>query len=157
MYTSIFLQIIYMDIESKKRLELTNCLCASMRQSSRNISKTYNKHLKASGEKINANQVSILVTISQVNDGSINKISNLLKMERTTLTRNLNILKKSGWVKLNNGLDGRFTYINLTEKGNKVLSKVFPHWSKAQKHVKKILGDELDLFLKILKNINTNH
>ena len=145
-----------MDIESKKRLELTNCLCASMRQSSRNISQIYNKHLKASGEKINANQVSILVTMSQVDDGSITKISNLLKMDRTTLTRNLNILKKSGWVKSNKGSDGRFTYINLTSKGNKVLSKVFPHWSRAQEQVKKILGGELDTFLKNLKNINTN-
>ena len=43
-----------MDIENKKRLELTNCLCARMRQSSRNMSQIYNKHLKASGEKINA-------------------------------------------------------------------------------------------------------
>ena len=145
-----------MDIESKKKLELTNCLCASMRQSSRNISQIYNKHLKASGEKINANQVSILVTISQVDDGSINKISTLLKMERTTLTRNLNVLKKVGWVKSNTGSDGRFTYINLTTKGNKVLSKVFPHWSKAQEQVKKILGEELDSFQKNLKNINTN-
>ena len=67
-----------MGIETKKRLELKNCLCASMRQSSRNISQIYNKHLKASGEKINANQVSILVTISLVDDGSINKISNIL-------------------------------------------------------------------------------
>ena len=145
-----------MDIESKKRLELTNCLCASMRQSSRNISQIYNKHLKVSGEKINANQVSILVTISQVEDGSINKISNLLKMERTTLTRNLNILKKSGWVKSNTGLDGRFTYINLTAKGNKVLSKVFPYWKLAQDQVKKILGEELDSFRKNLNNLNTN-
>lgn len=145
-----------MDIETKKRLELTNCLCASMRQSSRNISQIYNKYLKASGENINANQVSILVTISQVDDGSINKISSLLKMERTTLTRNLNVLKQSGWVKSNNGLDGRFTYINLTPEGNKILSKVFPHWSKAQGQVKKILGKELDSFRKNLKKINTN-
>ena len=145
-----------MDIETKKRLELTNCLCASMRQSSRNISKIYNKHLKASGEKINANQVSILVTISQIDHGSISQISSLLKMERTTLTRNLNVLKKAGWVKSNTGSDERFTYINLTAKGNKVLSKVFPHWSKAQEQVKKILGGELDSFRKNLKNINTN-
>jgi DNA-binding MarR family transcriptional regulator len=79
-------------------------------------------------------------------------------MDRTTLTRNLNILKKSGWVKSNTGSDERFTYINLTAKGNKVLSKVFPHWSKAQEQVKKILGGELDSlrFRKTLKNINTN-
>ena len=147
-----------MDIETKKRWELSNCLCASIRQSSRNISQIYNKHLKASGEKINANQVSILVTISLVDVGSINKISNLLKMERTTLTRNLNVLKKAGWVKSNSGSDGRFTYIDLTAKGNKVLSKVFPHLSKAQEQVKKILGGELGTFLfrENLKNINTN-
>ena len=126
-----------MDIENKKRLELTNCLCASMRQSSRNISQIYNKHLKASGEKINANQVSILVTISQVDDGSINKISNLLKMERTTLSRNLNVLKKAGWVKSNTGSDGRFTYIDLTAKGNKVLSNVFPHWQQSSRSSEK--------------------
>ena len=53
-------------------------------------------------------------------------------MERTTLTRNLNVLKKSGWVKSNNGSDGRFTYIDLTAKGNKALSNVFPHWQLAQ-------------------------
>ena len=145
-----------MDIEAKKRLELKNCLCASMRQSSRNISQIYNKHLKASGEKINSNQVSILVTISQIDHGSISQISSLLKMERTTLTRNLNVLKKAGWVKSNTGSDGRFTYIDLTVKGNKVLSKVFPHWSKAQEQVQKILGGELDSFRKNLKNINTN-
>ena len=127
-----------------------------MRQSSRNISQIYNKHLKASGEKINANQVSILVTISQIDDGSISQISNQLKMERTTLTRNLNVLKKSGWVKSNTGSDGRFTYIDLTLKGNKVLSNVFPHWQLAQDQVKKILGVELDSFQKNLKNINTN-
>jgi len=44
----------------------------------------------------------------------------------------------------------------LTEKGNKVLSNVFPHWSKAQDQVKKILGGELDSFRKNLKNININ-
>ena len=69
-------------------------------------------------------------------------------MERTTLTRNLNVLKKSGWVKSNNGSDGRFTYIDLTVKGNKALSNVFPHWQLAQDQVKKILGVELDSFQK---------
>ena len=49
-----------------------------------------------------------------------------------------------------------FIYVDLTLKGNKVLSKVFPHWQLAQDQVKKILGGELDSFRKNLKNINTN-
>ena len=46
------------------------------------------------------------------------------------------------------GQDGRFTYVDLTAKGNKVLSNVFPHWQLAQDQVKKILGVELDSFQK---------
>jgi len=144
-----------MDIEAKKRLELTNCLCASMRQSSRNISQIYNKYLKASGEKINANQVSILVTISQVDDGSIKKISNLLKMDRTTLTRNISVLKKAGWVHSGNGPDERFTYINLTKKGHTVLGKIFPFWQQAQKKVLNLLGNEVNSFRENLGKITS--
>ena len=50
------------------------------------------------------------------------------------------------------GQDGMFIYVDLTLKGNKVLSKVFPHWQLAQDQVKKILGEELDLFQKNLKH-----
>lgn len=145
-----------MNLDNKNKLKLTNCLCTSLRKSSRNITQIYNKYLKESGENINANQVSILVAISQINNGTLTKISEQLKMERTTLTRNLNILKKSGWVKSNSGSDGRFRYIELTTKGNNVLTKIFPHWELAQKQVKKILGEEIDSFKKNLKKISAN-
>ena len=61
----------------------------------------------------------------------------------------INIFEHSGQI-------GRFTYVDLTLKGNKILSKVFPHWQLAQDQVKKTLGEELDSFQKNLKNINTN-
>ena len=80
-----------MDSQKKKYSELTDCLCTNIRKSARNISQKYNEHLKQSGEKINANQVSILVTLSQIENKTISELSNQLKMERTTLTRNLKI------------------------------------------------------------------
>ncbi len=144
-----------MSKEDKKKLDLANCLCASIRRSSRSISQIYNQHLRNSGEDINANQISILVTISQIKKGTITQISNKLKMERTTLTRNLNILENAGWLKTSSGEDGRVKYLFITEKGDSVLIKIYPHWLLAHLQVINTLGDELDAFRKNLSKINS--
>ena len=143
-----------MDIETKKRLELTNCLCASMRRSSRNISQIYSEHLQQSGEKINPNQVLILVVLSQIEKKTISELSNILKMERTTLTRNLKVLDKLGWIKTYCGTDGRMKFTKLSKRGNQVLNKILPYWEKAQSKTKKILGEDLKLFQENLTKIS---
>ena len=142
-----------MDSQKKKYSELTDCLCTSIRKSARNISQKYNEHLKQSGEKINANQVSILVTLSQIENKTISELSNQLKMERTTLTRNLKILDKSGWIKTNYGSDGRMKFSKLSKNGKQVLDKILPHWKKAQSQTKKLLGEDLQLFQQNLKKL----
>tara|TARA_B100001769_G_scaffold140684_1_gene110135 strand:- start:273 stop:707 length:435 start_codon:yes stop_codon:yes gene_type:complete len=142
-----------MDSQKKKYSELTDCLCTNIRKSARNISQKYNEHLKQSGEKINANQVSILVTLSQIENKTISELSNQLKMERTTLTRNLKILDKSGWIKTDYGSDGRMKFLKLSKNGKQVLNKILPHWKKAQSQTKKLLGEDLQLFQQNLKKL----
>ena len=143
-----------MDSNKEKYSELTNCLCTSVRKSARNISQIYSDHLQQSGEKINANQVSILVLLSQIEKETISELSNKLKMERTTLTRNLKVLDKSGWIKTYCGTDGRMKFTKLSNGGNQVLNKILPYWKKAQSKTKKILGEDLHLFQDNLKKIS---
>ena len=143
-----------MRTDREKYLKLTDCLCATMRRSARKISQIYNEHLNQSGEKINANQVSILVTLSQIEKGTLSELSNQLNMERTTLTRNLSVLDKSGWIKIYSGVDGRMKLTKLSSKGNQVLDKILPYWEKAQNQTKKLLGEDLKLFQDNLKKIS---
>lgn len=143
-----------MKTQREKYSELTDCLCTSIRRSARNISQIYSDHLQQSGEKINANQVSILVLLSQIEKETISELSNILKMERTTLTRNLKVLDKSGWIKTYYGTDGRMKFTKLSKRGIQVLGKILPHWKKAQKQTKKILGKDLHLFQDNLKKIS---
>mgnify|MGYP006104705275 CR=1 FL=1 len=142
-----------MNSQKKQYSELTDCLCTSIRKSARNISQKYNEHLKQSGEDINANQVSILVTLSQIENKTISELSNQLRMERTTLTRNLRVLDKSGWIKTDYGSDGRMKYTKLSKKGRQVLNKILPHWKKAQIQTKKLLGEDLQLFKQNLEKL----
>jgi DNA-binding MarR family transcriptional regulator len=143
-----------MDSNKEKYSELTNCLCTSVRKSARNISQIYNEHLQQSGEKINPNQVSILVALSQIEKKTISELSILLKMQRTTLTRNLSVLDKSGLIETYSGLDERMKFTKLSKKGNQVLDKILPYWKNAQNQTKKILGEDLHLFQENLKKIS---
>ena len=143
-----------MNSQKEKYSELIDCLCTSLRRSARNISQIYSEHLQQSGEKINANQVSILVLLSQIEKETISELSNKLKMERTTLTRNLKVLDKSGWIKTYCGTDGRMKFTKLSKRGNQVLGKILPYWKKAQNQTKKILGEDLHLFQDNLKKIS---
>ena len=143
-----------MNSQKEKYSELIDCLCTSVRRSARNISQIYSEHLQQSGEKINANQVSILVLLSQIEKETISELSNKLKMERTTLTRNLKVLDKSGWIKNYSGTDGRMKFTKLSKRGNQVLGKILPYWKKAQNQTKKILGEDLHLFQDNLKKIS---
>jgi DNA-binding MarR family transcriptional regulator len=92
--------------------------------------------------------------LSQIEKKTISELSNILKMERTTLTRNLKVLDKSGWIKTYYGTDGRMKFTKLSKRGNEVLNKILPYWKKAQSKTKKILGEDLKLFQENLTKIS---
>lgn len=142
----------------KNYAHLIGCLCTNIRKSSRNISRVYNEILKQSGVKITANQLSILVLLSEIKTASITDLSDQLKTERTTMTRNLKVLEKSKWIKICGGNDGRMKLININANGIKIIKKILPHWKKAEYVSKKLIGEDIEIFRKILNKINQyNH
>ena len=142
-----------MSSEYKKFLKLTKCICTNLRRSSRNISQIYNRNLRKSGELINANQVSILVALSQFKKLKITELSKKLNMERTTITRNLSVLKKFNWIQILIEIDGRIKFVSITKEGKRVIQKIIPFWENAQNETKKLLGKDLKLFQENLKKL----
>ena len=141
--------------ENKKTLEFSECLCTSIRKSSRNISNIYKSFIKKSGLTINPNQVSILVSISLLDCPSISEISNNLSMERTTLLRNFNVMKKLGLIEIYVASGNRQKLAKLTKEGEDTLSRIYPFWKMAQDKVKEVMGGDLKKFQKNLKKIST--
>jgi DNA-binding MarR family transcriptional regulator len=141
--------------ENKNTLEFSECLCTSIRKTSRNISNIYKSYLKQSGLTINPNQVSILVATSLLDCPSISEISKNLSMERTTLLRNFNVMKNLGLIEIYAASGNRQKFAKLTKEGEDTLSRIYPFWKMAQDKVKEVMGEDLKKFKKNLKKIST--
>jgi DNA-binding MarR family transcriptional regulator len=140
---------------NKNTLEFNECICTSIRKSSRNISNIYKSFIKQSGLTINPNQVSILVSTSLLDCPSISEISKNLSMERTTLLRNFNVMKNLGLIEIYATSGNRQKLAKLTKEGEDVLLKIYPFWKMAQNKVKEVMGDDLEKFQKNLKKVST--
>lgn len=123
------------------------CCCFRMRRVSRAITNFFDMEMAASG--IRSTQFTFLVSLKifelrKADDSkiklrfSLTEISKYLVMDRTTLTRNISNLKKSGFVYFV-PVDGdkRVKRYLLTEKGESTLELALPLWKKAQE---KFLG-----------------
>jgi DNA-binding MarR family transcriptional regulator len=51
-------------------------------------------------------------------------------------------LEKKGLIEINPGSDLRTRYIDITEKGRRLLLKALPLWEKTQQRIKNDLGNE---------------
>jgi len=115
------------------------CLCAVIRKSGRILTRRYDEYLKPSGLKIT--QFSMLVNISRNPAITVSELAKLLVMDQTTTSRNLQVLEKSGYIRLEPGAaDQRIKRIQITEKGMSKMNEAKPLWEKAQMDMERVLG-----------------
>jgi DNA-binding MarR family transcriptional regulator len=106
------------------------CVCGNLRRASRAITQFYDKQLGPSG--ITITQLGLLRTISIGNSSTISKISKDMYMDRTTLTRNLDLLKKQDFIKIESSSDKRKRIVTITNRGKAQITKALPLWERAQ-------------------------
>ena len=68
------------------------CMCISLRRAANHISKLYDRELSQLDIKIT--QYSVLKNIHDLGNPTVNELSRKLDLERTTVLRNLDKLKK---------------------------------------------------------------
>ena len=126
--------------------ELEKCPCFNLRTMARQLTNNYNNSLKVSG--INATQIPILALLNIYNQIEISKISNLLKLDPSTIRRNSSILIKKRFIKIvKRNFKGNT--LTLTEKGYNTLKKILPIWKKSNIEGKKLLRDYVQVLNKI--------
>lgn len=115
------------------------CLCAAIRRAGRVATRQYDALLKPSGLKIT--QFSMLANIARNPEITVTRLAELLLMDQTTVTRNLVVLEKAGWVGLEPGeSDRRMKRVTITEAGRAKLTQARPHWLRAQAAMERTLG-----------------
>jgi len=128
------------------------CVCANLRKASRLISQTYDEFFRPSGLK--ATQFALLMTVRGFGRATVSRLARWAIMDRTTVTRNLKLLEKKGFIKIEPGKDQRERVVTITNEGINALESGLPFWEKAQDHVAEIIGeDKTDRIVKELSHM----
>src|SRR5229473_2516882 len=105
--------------------EARRCACGNIRRTDRVLTQFYDEILAPSG--LYVTQFTPLATLAEAAAPiSINHLAELLVMDRTTLTRNLELLRKQHLVRIEEGQDRRMRLVFLTQEGEQALRRAWP-------------------------------
>ena len=116
------------------------CIAARVRLLSRIVTNIYDSAMKPFGVKLN--QMSILVTVYVAGEIGYDTLCKRLRMEKSTASRNIERLKRNGWLQTVALKEERRKLLKVTPAGEKLLEKVHGAWENAQKKAVKLLGDK---------------
>ena len=116
------------------------CLAYRTRLLSRVISGIYDDALAPLGLK--GSQLNVLSALAHRGPSAQTELCEALKMDKSTLSRNIERMRKRGWVTAGVDEDHRTHPVNLTPKGAKLLRDTLPLWRTAQAEAARRMGSE---------------
>ncbi len=124
------------------------CTNFKLRQLSRVVTQDYDTELAASGVKIT--QYSLLNHVQSMGPIRPVDLAQRMRMDSSTLSRNLRPMLTAGWLELVEGDDARSHRVALTEAGEAKRLEARKHWRIAQERLNRTLGTERVLALHAL-------
>jgi len=118
------------------KYELNNCIGLRLRRLSRIVDGYYRKNLI--DYEITENQLTIIFLLSEMEKVVQGRIGKVLKLERSTVSRNIKLLEKKGLIKRTPEYKPK---IELTTKGKNIAIKLIPRWEKTMDELIAKLGD----------------
>src|ERR671914_2397397 len=117
-----------------------SCTCSELRRAARAVTLLYDNAFRSSG--LLSTQLGVLHVIYASESIRISHLAKELGMDRTTLTRNLSVLERQGYINISAGKDTRTRIIMITSKGRGTVAKAIPLWHDVQRKVKKQMGED---------------
>jgi DNA-binding MarR family transcriptional regulator len=124
----------------RKAATSTPCVCATLRKATRAVTLLYDEHLRPAGLRVT--QYSLLKNVLAREPVSVNQLSEATVIDRTTLTRNLRVLRQRGLIRIQEGEDRRSREVTVTPGGREAVAKADSCWELAQAHVVGQVGAE---------------
>lgn len=127
--------------------EIGACVCLAVRRGARAITRLYDEALAPAGLKVT--QFSLLNAIDRAPGLSVNRLADVLSIDRTTMVRNLKVLEKDGLVRITPAeADHRRRELTLTERSAAMLAAARPLWAEAQQRLVDRMGERRHAGLK---------
>jgi DNA-binding MarR family transcriptional regulator len=114
------------------------CTNYKLRQLMRSVTQHYDAEVGLSGLK--TTQYSLLSCVLKLGPVRPSVIAQTMRMDASTLTRNLQPLIKQGLLAMSPGEDGRSRLVTLTVEGRALRAEAQRHWRRAQEDLNRKLG-----------------
>lgn len=127
-------------IENQHLKSPSPCSCTNIRRASRALTQLYDKLLEPSGLKVT--QYSLLRHLRHIGPVTMNEFSQAIRLERTTLVRNLKLLETAGLILIASTTASQAKQICITATGIRALEIALPYWQQAQHRTKELFTEE---------------
>lgn len=115
------------------------CLCLHVRRAARAVARRFDDALRPLD--LTNGQFSLMMSLNRPKPPKMGDVSDLLAMDRTTLTANLKPLERRGLVAVTADTeDKRSRRMSLTSAGLALLAKAVPIWVKTEAETEALLG-----------------
>jgi len=110
-----------------------DCACATIRRTARLVTQMYSRQM---GSNLEPTQFALLTALSRRPGASQSGLGRALGLDKTTMSRNLRLMAKHGWIEVALTCDRRERGYLLTKPGNKALAAAKPGWERAQSRMR---------------------
>src|SRR5262245_57124892 len=117
-----------------------NCVAVRLRMLNRVVTNLYDDALRSLGLK--TSQLNILVVTAKLRVARPAKVCEILQLDASTLSRNVERMRASGWLVTVPEKDARAQPFRLTPAGRRLIEKSLAPWEKAQGQAAQLLGNE---------------
>jgi DNA-binding MarR family transcriptional regulator len=117
-----------------------DCIAVRLRRLNRVISSFYDAALRPLGVKVS--QMNILLVTAKLGLAHPNRVCELLQLDSSTLSRNVERMRSRRWLEVVPSQDARAQPFRLTAAGERLLRKAAPLWEQAQQQAAALLGKE---------------
>lgn len=117
-----------------------NCIAVRLRLLNRVVTNMYDDALRPLGLKVS--QLNILVVTARLGLAQPAKVCNILHLDTSTLSRNVERMRAKNWLEAVPGEDARTQSFRLTAQGKRLLERAVPAWQEAQDQASEFLGGD---------------
>jgi DNA-binding MarR family transcriptional regulator len=117
-----------------------NCIAVRLRLLNRVVTNLYDDALRPLGLKVS--QLNLLVVAAKLGLARPAQVCEVLQLDTSTLSRNVERMRAHGWLEVVPEEDARAQPFRLTAQGKRLIEKAVPAWEEAQQKAAELLGEE---------------
>ena len=114
------------------------CIALRLRLLNRGVTNLYDDALRPLGLKVS--QLNLLVVTAKLGLAQPAKVCDLLQLDPSTLSRNVERMRAKSWLEVVPDEDARTQPFRLTAQGKRLLERAVPAWEQAQRQAEELLG-----------------